>query len=258
MTACSAGRRTTELGGFCPLFAVYSPTKISMDVWPSGSFARLHAVRHFRFNAFGVPRVLQVVMVLPRLVYSSDASQTPLAERTEDELMLLAQAGSRPAFATLVARHAERVVNLCARFVNDTPAGQELAQDTWVAVWQAREKFRQGSAFMPWLITVARNLCRNHLRHRQTRERHARSSPMLEASPSAEQIERLLLEEHQRRVQRALAALPEAMREALLLRYAEDLRYDEMAQVVGTGESTLRSRVHHGLKILKDKLEQDR
>ena len=195
-------------------------------------------------------------MVLPRLVYSSDAS-APLAERSDDELMQLVQAGSRPAFATLVERHAQRVVRLCARFVNDAHAGQELAQDAWVALWQARETFRPGTAFMPWLITVARNRCRNHLRHRQTTERHARTAEALEATPSPEQIDRLLVQEHQRRVQQALAALPEAMREALLLRYAEDLRYDEMAQVVGTGESTLRSRVHHALKILKEKLEKD-
>ena len=58
--------------------------------------------------------------------------------------------------------------------------------------------------------------------------------------------------------QRAISELPAAMREALLLRYAEELRYDEMALVVGAGESTLRSRVHHGLQQLKNKLEDER
>ena len=55
----------------------------------------------------------------------------------------------------------------------------------------------------------------------------------------------------------ALAELSLPLREALLLRYADDLRYDEIATVVGTGESTLRSRVHHGLKALKEKLEKE-
>jgi DNA-directed RNA polymerase specialized sigma24 family protein len=48
------------------------------------------------------------------------------------------------------------------------------------------------------------------------------------------------------------------MREALLLRYAEELRYDEMVEVLGAGESTLRSRVHHGLRLLKNLLERSR
>ena len=58
-------------------------------------------------------------------------------------------------------------------------------------------------------------------------------------------------------VRRALDELAEPMREALLLRYAEGLRYDQMTSVVGSGESTLRSRVHHGLKALKQKLEDE-
>jgi DNA-directed RNA polymerase specialized sigma24 family protein len=48
------------------------------------------------------------------------------------------------------------------------------------------------------------------------------------------------------------------MREALLLRYGEELRYDEMAKVLDVGEATLRSRVHHGLKALRDLLEKNR
>ena len=62
--------------------------------------------------------------------------------------------------------------------------------------------------------------------------------------------------ESQRRVRDALSRLPASMREALLLRYAEGLAYDEMAAVLGTGESTLRSRVHHGLRLLRSLLEK--
>lgn len=195
-------------------------------------------------------------MAFPRLIYSEGAPQAPLTERSDDDLMRLAQGGSRAAFAALVGRHAERVVALCGRFVNDAQAGQELAQDTWVAAWQQRDRYRADGGFVPWLITIARNLCRNHLRHRNVGERHARATSHDQAPPSPDQIERLLIEERDRAVQNALADLPEAMREALLLRFAEELRYDEIAEVVGAGESTLRSRVHHGLKMLKDKLER--
>lgn len=196
-------------------------------------------------------------MVFPRLIHSKSGAQEGLSERSDDELMRLAQAGSRAAFASLVERHAQRVVGLCARFVNDAQAGQELAQDTWVAVWQNREHYQPGGGFVPWLVTIARNHCRNHLRARGTRQRHAQTTAQLAPEPSADQIDHLLALEHERRVRKALEDLPEAMREALLLRYGEELRYDEMATVIGTGESTLRSRVFHGLKLLRDKLEKD-
>jgi RNA polymerase sigma factor (sigma-70 family) len=74
--------------------------------------------------------------------------------------------------------------------------------------------------------------------------------------PSAGQIDSVLIEERRRRVRRALSQLPVAMSEALLMRYGEELRYDEMSKVLGARESTLRSRVHHGLKLLKRQLEK--
>jgi len=194
-------------------------------------------------------------MTSPRLVR---AAPEPLPARSDDELMTLAQAGLRDAFAVLVERHAERLVQVCARFVNDGELGAELAQDTWVSLWSERAKYRADGRFVVWLITAARNRCRNHARQRGVVRRHAETATHAEAPPSAEQIDRLLLEERRRRVREALGRLPERMREAVLLRYAEELGYDEMATVLSVGESTLRSRVHHGLRLLRGLLEKNR
>jgi RNA polymerase sigma factor (sigma-70 family) len=194
-------------------------------------------------------------MAFPRLVRAPDP-ENALAARSDDELMELARAGIRRAFALLVERYALRVVNLCSRFVNDPQLGRELAQDTWVLVWQGREKYRSGG-FVAWLVTLARNHCRNELRRRKLAVAFERE-PRPNAVDSADQLDDLLVAERRRRVRAALAELSLPLREALLLRYAEDLRYDEIASVVGTGESTLRSRVHHGLKALKERLEKDR
>jgi len=196
-------------------------------------------------------------MAFPRLVRVSDPPHAALTERSDDELMQLSCAGLRSAFAVLVERHALRIVNLCARFVNDAQLGRELAQDSWVLVWQGRQKYRDDGNFVAWLVTVARNHCRNELRRRKTARAHQRAEVNEDAAQSARQLETLLIEERRRRVRSALAELHVPLREALLLRYGEELRYDQIASVVGTGESTLRSRVHHGLKTLKDKLEDD-
>jgi RNA polymerase sigma factor (sigma-70 family) len=193
-------------------------------------------------------------MPAPRLVPPAPGS---LPERPDDELMTLAQAGSREAFEVLVTRHAERLVHACARLVGNGDTGAELAQETWVVVWTGRAHYRAQGKFVVWLLTAARNRCRNHLRHRGAVKQHAsRAAAEGVASASPEQIDRLLDEERRRRVREALAKLPDRMREALLLRYAEELRYDEMVDVLDAGESTLRSRVHHGLRLLRGLLEK--
>jgi RNA polymerase sigma-70 factor, ECF subfamily len=196
----------------------------------------------------------------PRLVR---AAPEGLAGRSDDELMTLSQAGLKAAFEVLVTRHAERIVNACARFVNDGAVAAELAQETWVAAWVARERYRGDGRFVVWLITMARNRCRNYLRDRRasevTRPDAGRSEGAAPDTPrSPDQVDQLILEERRRRVRQALARLPERMREALLLRYGEDLRYDEMTAVLGTGESTLRSRVHKGLRLLRAAIERNR
>ena len=196
-------------------------------------------------------------MPLPRLVRPADPPADALAERSDDELMALARVGLRPAFAVLVERHALRVIAACSRFVNDADLGRELAQDTWVLVWQGREKYRPGAGFVPWLLTVARNHCRNALRRRKTVTALERAPVVPNLADSPGQLDSLLVEERRRRVRSALSELSEPLREALLLRYAEDLRYDEMTLVVGSGESTLRSRVYHALRALKQKLEDE-
>jgi RNA polymerase sigma-70 factor (ECF subfamily) len=195
-------------------------------------------------------------MAFPRLVRAPDPPQDALRERSDDELMQLSRAGLRSAFAVLVERYAVRVVSLCSRFVNDAHLGRELAQDTWVLVWQGRDKYRGDGGFVSWLVTVARNHCRNELRRRKVAATRAVEPASDDGPQSAGQLDGLLVEERRKRVREALSELSLPMREALLLRYAEDLRYDEIARVVGTSESTLRSRVHHGLKALKDKLEK--
>ncbi len=197
-------------------------------------------------------------MTFPRLVEASPVKASPLSERNDDELMALCQAGLREAFAVLVRRHAIRIVNVCTRFTADRQLGVELAQETWATVWERRAQYRAESGFPVWLITVARNRCRNHLRGARVGLRHESECLALTPPPSPDQIDLLLVEERRRKVRDALARVPRAMREALLLRYAEDLRYDEMTLVLNVGESTLRSRVHHGLKALRALLERGR
>jgi RNA polymerase sigma-70 factor (ECF subfamily) len=175
--------------------------------------------------------------------------------------MRLVQAGLRNAFVVLVERYAERVASLCRRFAKNGHQGEELAQDTWVSVWKNRDRYQPNLGFHSWLLTIALNRCRNEARRPKlfasgtSENEQLASASVIDDSPA--QLDCLLTEERQRRVREALDQLSPPMREALILRFAEELRYEEMTAVLGVGESTLRSRVHHGLKLLKQKLEAD-
>src|SRR5688572_9030983 len=99
------------------------------------------------------------------------ASAVPLEGRTDDELMLLARAGASGAFAALAGRYMTRLVQFCAKMLGDRHAAEEIAQETWLKLWTARESYVPRGKFPVLLYTVARHRCQNHLRQRQRQRR---------------------------------------------------------------------------------------
>jgi RNA polymerase sigma-70 factor (ECF subfamily) len=170
--------------------------------------------------------------------------------------MLLSAAGAEDAFEQLVRRHHSRLARYCGKSVGSVAEGDELAQETLVRVWEARRDYQPRAPFIVFMLTLARNLCRNRLRDSGRRSRWQEEAPQdgLEAVASAaspDVVDQLLEREQQRRVREAMMALPEKFREVLLLRFDQELDYAEIARIVGRNEATARSRVFHGLKKLR-------
>jgi len=185
-----------------------------------------------------------------------------LRSREDEELMTLVRAGLSEALRVLAERHMGNLIRFCAKFVVDLQVGQEIAQQTWLQVWAHRAGYVSQSRFNVFLYTIARNLCRNELRRRArlgswtdrtVTDAHFASVP----ADDPTQLDALLLRERKRELLRALAAVPESQREAMLLRFDEELSYEEMAAVLGVSESTLRSRVYHGLRALREAMPRD-
>lgn len=210
-------------------------------------------------------------MSLPELVIFKDRRQAALIDRNDDDLMTLACAGHRAAFATLVGRHSTRLVEFCIRMTGDRRTGEDVAQETWLQVWATRERYRPASKLEAFLFTIARNRCRNAQRAR-TRLRRvvadepaieapvdtinaiASSSPMAASPPSA--IDAILERERERRIHDAAEDLPPKLREAVLLRFVAGLDYPDISAAIGRNESTVRSRVFYGLKLMRERLEE--
>jgi RNA polymerase sigma-70 factor, ECF subfamily len=193
----------------------------------------------------------------PKLVAVEPPPDASLRGRSDEELMILVRAGLAPALRVLAERHMGKLAGFCGKFLGDAPVGQEMAQQAWLQVWAHRAGYQAQDRFSVFLYTIARNLCRNEFRRR------ARLGSWLDgtatdthlasvAADDPSHLDALLLRERRRELLRALAKIPEPQREAMLLRFDEELSYEDMAAVLGASESTLRSRVYHGLRALRE------
>jgi RNA polymerase sigma-70 factor (ECF subfamily) len=151
-----------------------------------------------------------------------------------------------------------QLTRFCVKLTGDQEAARDVVQETFVQVWAARERYAPRGRFRVFLLKIAHNRVRNHRRsaHRtERRETAVRLAAVVHDEPEPEQLEVLLRQERRRRIHAALGRLPYKMREALLLRFDQEMDYPEIAAVVGRPEATIRTRVFHGLRRLRTMLD---
>ena len=182
----------------------------------------------------------------------------PLPSRSDDELMLLSSRGLHAAFEALVQRHARRLLGFCTKHAGSKALGEDLAQEIWLAVWDHRTDYRPDGRFVVWLLTLARNRIRNIRRDSARRPAPPDGDPaaILSRAPdlAPSDLDRLVVAEQRSRLDRAVACVPENLRAAVLLRFTEELPYEDVARILETNESTARSRVFHGIRDLRRRL----
>ncbi len=173
------------------------------------------------------------------------------------EAMERLAAGDDLALNGIMERWKNRLVGYLYRFTGNEAAALDLAQETFVRLYQGRLKFRVGSSFPGWLFGIAANLARNHLRWRQ---RHP-TLPMEEAEEGASVSEvdpRLSAElsEREKAVREAVSALPPDLREALVLAEYEHLSHAEIAAIAGCSVKAVERRVSRAREILRKELSR--
>lgn len=178
-------------------------------------------------------------------------SASELAGGDDEQLMTLAAAGNKPAFAVLVTRYLPRVTQFCLRFVGEASSAQELAQEIFLEIWLRRDRYRCQGKFTVFLFVMARSRCLNRVRDEGRRDRREQATQDdVPGAPS--QLDVLLEKERQRQVQQALLGLSVKLREAVLLRFEQGLDYPDVARILGCSESTTRSRVRLAMLALRD------
>jgi RNA polymerase sigma-70 factor (ECF subfamily) len=173
------------------------------------------------------------------------------------QLMLACRDGDPRAFETLFRRYSTRLVSFLARMVPERAKAEELAQDVFVRIYQARERYEPTARFSTYLFGIASNLALNELaRAHRKRERPFPEDGEIRvaaAAPSAEEeIAHRRTREH---LEEALDELPARQRAALLLRVDEGLGYEEIAAALDTSVSSVKSLIHRARCELLESLE---
>lgn len=172
-----------------------------------------------------------------------------------DDAALIARTlrGDQSAYAALVERHWHTAFGSAWAVLNNRGDAEEMAQETFVQVYQKLATLREPGAIGGWVWRIARDTSLKHIR------KHKRMKPMGEVPDVQESGQRpdmpLVEGEERRALMAALDELPEDMREALTLRYWQQMEYDQMARHTGATEAALYQRVCRGLKRLREMLE---
>jgi RNA polymerase sigma-70 factor, ECF subfamily len=180
-------------------------------------------------------------------------------------LMLRVREGDHEAFAELVNRYKQPVVNLVARMLRDPAEAEDIAQNVFLQVYRSAARYKVSAKFSTWLYTIARNLCLNELRRRSrhpaesldaTQSRFEEQAPQQFEDPrTPSPPENLLRAELEQKIEGALAMLPESQRMAVLLCRQEDLSYEDIAKTLGCSVSATKSLIHRGRETLKQALK---
>jgi RNA polymerase sigma-70 factor, ECF subfamily len=171
--------------------------------------------------------------------------------------------GDLDALSTLISRYQNRLYRFLLRLVRDRSEAEDLFQQTWIHVAEKIRRFDPSRNFDAWLFTVARNLAIDHLR----RIRPASLDQPISEGESQETaldrltahepapLDRILENERASRVGAALDELPFAYREVMTLRFEEEMKIEEIAQVLGIPLSTVKSRLRRSLEQMRNSLE---
>ena len=168
--------------------------------------------------------------------------------------------GDADAFDALLARYQNRLYRYLLRLTADPAAAQDLFQETWLKVITRIDRYDESRPFEPWLFTVARNLALDHLRKAspESLDEPSESGEPRVARIGAEgpgALDRLIERERRSLLERRLEELPALYREALTLRFEEEMSFEEIADVLSAPVSTVKSRVQRALAALRRSMQ---
>jgi RNA polymerase sigma-70 factor, ECF subfamily len=168
--------------------------------------------------------------------------------------------GDLNALAALLARYQNRLYRYLLRLVREPATAEDLFQQTWLRVAERIRHYDSRRSFDAWLFAVAHNLAIDHLRRIKPESLDEESSQggtaverLVSADPPA--FDRTLLRERSARLAAAMTELPVIYRDVLTLRFEEEMKLEEIAEVLGSPLSTVKTRLKRSLDQMRRTLE---
>ncbi|GAB4236266.1 MAG: RNA polymerase sigma factor [Acidobacteriota bacterium] len=172
---------------------------------------------------------------------------------SEEELLERVMRGDRAAFGEIFNRHRQRAYAFAYQYLHSVEDAKDVVQDAFIKVLQNLHRFDRRRQFGPWLLTIVRNQCIDHLRRNQRRPQEELDRPMRDGG--AVTADRELLRHE---VWRALQRLSHDHREIIFLKDYQGHTYAEIADILGIPLGTVMSRLHHARRNLAALLRGER
>jgi RNA polymerase sigma-70 factor (ECF subfamily) len=185
---------------------------------------------------------------------------------SDEELMMRCRNGDMSAFELLVMRYKDPILNFAYRSIGDYHRAEDLTQETFIRVFNYKNRYEPKCKFKNFIYLIAKNLCRNEIRNRNRRK----TSFLEDLVPEDGDLDHLDLmkdvshlpdelyekKEQQHIIQQTLNRLPENQRVALTLVTYQNLRYDEIAEVLDCSVSAVKSLIHRARQNMKKLLAE--
>jgi RNA polymerase sigma-70 factor (ECF subfamily) len=176
------------------------------------------------------------------------------AERLDEQLLVVrCQAGDEGAFAQLVERYQPRLRYYLRKMLFGVGEADDVLQEVWLDVFRSIARLKYPGAFRAWLYQVARARALKVFRKRRLSFQSLEENQIVDEERETETFGAEEIE----RIHAALDKLPAMQREVLVLRYIEDMSYDEIAAVVDCQVGTVRSRLHYAKSALGKELKKE-
>ncbi len=181
---------------------------------------------------------------------------------SDQQLVERFQKGDKRSFDLLVVRYQHKIMGLISRYIQDHQEVQDVAQETFIKAYRALGKFRGDSAFYTWLYRIAVNTAKDHLVARNRRppdsDIDAEEAQFYDGAEGLQDIaspeQRMMRDQLEQTLYRAIKQLPEELRMAVSLREFDGMSYDEIATVMECPVGTVRSRIFRAREAIDREL----
>lgn len=174
--------------------------------------------------------------------------------QSDNQLIKEILKGNESAMELLVKRYYKMVHSFISRYVGDFNIAYDLTQEVFIKIIKNLNRCDyQDNGFNKWALKIASNHCKDYFKSKAYKQRQVSEDiNNIELSSSENVID--ILEKNERRGQviKALNNLPDLQREAIILKYYNDLKIKDISRITGANESTIKSRIFNGIKSLKN------